>query len=118
MPIDTSALPFSKGRPASLLRDDRRKRRESVDDRESQKVRKRSGGKCEISVVGEPPCPRRACHVHHMLGGIGVRGRGESAKSARKQSACLPHHEQITGKRLQRIGPALPHFKDRYRRVR
>lgn len=118
MPIDYSLLKFSKGRVKSLLVDDARKARVSVDDRESAKVKVRSTGQCEIVERRKPRCIKKAIHVHHMIGGIGVRGRGESAKAIRKQHACPDHHELITAKKLVRIGRALPHFKDEYRRVK
>lgn len=92
-----------------------------LDDRESVKVRARSGGRCEIDVVGEGRCFRRADHVHHMIGGWKRRARGESALAIRKQHACAPCHLDITGrlggKRLIRVGGAMPHHADSYRRV-
>lgn len=118
MPIDYSLLTFSKGRPKSLLVEDVKKARVSVDDRESLKVKKRSKGQCEIVERGKPRCVKKAVHVHHMMGGIGVRGRGESAKAMRKQHACVDHHELIGGKKLFRIGRELPHYKDEYRKVK
>jgi hypothetical protein len=129
MPIDYEAIAraggFGKGRPKSLLVEDVKKKRVSVDDRESEKVRKRSGGICEVhepltsrNVKTLGRCTRRAVHVHHMLGGNGVRGRGESAKSIRKQHVCDRCHEDIGGKKLVRIGGELPHYTDRYRRVK
>lgn len=122
MPIDYEAIAraggIGKGRPKSLLVEDAKKTRVSIDERESLKVKKRSGGQCEIVEHGKSRCQKRAVHVHHMMGGIGVRGRGESAKAARKQHACSDHHDLITGKKLFRTGRELPHFKDEYRRVR
>ena len=116
--MDTSKLAHPKPRPRKLEKADRRKARVSVDDRESAKVKVRSTGQCEIVERGKPRCIKKALHVHHMLGGIGVRGRGESAKAIRKQHACTDHHDLITAKKLVRIGRALPHFKDEYRRVK
>lgn len=122
MPIDYAAVEraggIGKGRPAALLRDDRRKKRVSLDERESEKVKARSGGQCEIAEVGQPRCRKRAFHVHHMLSGIGVRGRGESAKAIRKQHTCPDHHDLITGKKLFRLGGELPHYTNWYRRVK
>jgi len=131
-PIDYEAIAraggFGKGRPKSLLVEDVKKARVSVDDRESAKVKVRSGGRREAFIEKHPDvrvdltatwrCHRRALHVHHMLSGIGVRGRGESAKEIRKQHLCQKCHEDIGGKKLQRIGGDLPHYTDAYRRVK
>lgn len=108
-------------RPRKLEKQDRLKVRVSLDDKESAKVKARSGGRCEIEVEVNRKvawrCKRRAVHVHHMLGGIGVRGRGESAKAIRKQHACSDCHSDITNHVLVRIGEQMPHYRDRYRRV-
>lgn len=120
--MDTSGLAFPKGRPSKLEKADRKSARVSIDEQESRKVRKRSTGRCEVVVQVNRKvawrCKRRAVHVHHMLGGIGVRGRGESAKAIRKQHTCQECHSDITGHVLQRIGDVLPHFMDRYTRVK
>ena len=75
---------------------------QKVDDRESRKVRTRSGGQCEVR-VGNVRCPKSAHEVHHHLGGIGVRGRGDSAKAQHKTHACAGCHGLITSRRLQHI---------------
>lgn len=124
--MDTSALPYPKPRPRKLEKADRTKQRVSVDDKESAKVTARSGGRCEAVVVMTAwcfeglvhRCQRRAVHVHHMLGGIGVRGRGESAKAIRKQHVCTACHSDIGNHVLVRIGDQMPHFTDTYRRVK
>lgn len=115
--MDTSKLAFPKGRPAALLRADVKKRRLSVDERESEKVKARSGGRCEVVEWGRERCKRRAFHVHHMLGGNGLRGRGESAKAIRKQHVCANHHRDIGAHVLERLGGPMPHWQDRYRRI-
>ena len=119
--MDTSRLPYAKPRPRKLEKADRLKARVSVDDKESAKVKKRSRGQCEIVEVmkrgSQFRCPFRANHVHHMLGGIGVRGRGESAKAERKQHVCSNCHSDIGNHVLVRLGEQMPHFTDRYRRV-
>lgn len=126
MPIDWQAIAdaggIGKGRPSALLRDDRRKKRVSLDERESEKVKARSGGQCEIRVIGEGRCLRKAVHVHHQIGGWGSRARGPSVLSRHKQHACTRCHDDITGrvggKKLVRIGGEVPLWTDRYRRVK
>ena len=118
-----ASLLFPKPRPRKLEKADRTKQRVSVDARESAKVRARSGGQCEVRWFGatgqvEYRCQRRAVHVHHMLGGIGVRGRGESAKSIRKQHTCITCHSDIGNAVLVRVGGVVPHWTDSYRRVK
>ena len=102
--MDTSDLPFAKGRPASLLREDRRKARVSKDEQESATVRERSKGQCEVwvsrpgrSFAGAfvSRCLRRAVHVHHLMGGNGVRGRGKSALAKNKLHLCAKCHADI-----------------------
>jgi hypothetical protein len=115
MPIDYSVLALPKGKPKSVLKDERDHARQSVDERENDKVKARSGGQCEIK--NPERCQRRANQVHHMLGGRGVRGRGESALAVRKQHACDKCHAAITSHRLQRIGSAVPHWTDSYRKA-
>lgn len=122
MAIDTSELPYAKGRPRKLEKADRLKARVSIDDRESAKVKARSGGRCEIwtevNRKVEWRCKRRAIHVHHMLGGSGVRGRGESARAERKQHVCTDCHSDIGNHVLVRQGDQMPHYTDRYTRLK
>jgi hypothetical protein len=112
---------FPKPRPARLEREDRKKTRVTADETESKKVKLRSGGRCEVVVQGEGRCRRRAHSVHHMIGGIGVRGRGVSALAERKQHVCdgpTGHHGLITDHVLQRVPTGtLPHYTDTYVRV-
>ena len=114
-------LAFAKEPHSALVRDAERKSRRSKDERESDKVRERSGGRCEIDVIGEGRCRRRLQHVHHMIGGR-LRGRGVSALADHKQGACEMCHRGITGgvggKTLIREGQPLPWRTDRYRRVK
>jgi hypothetical protein len=108
MSIDYSQLALPKGRPAKLAKADKTKDRESRDDAESRKVKARSGGQCEI-VLSQPTqhrCPRRGLHVHHLLGGFGVRGRGDSALAANKLHVCERCHSDIHAKVLIRLGDA------------
>jgi hypothetical protein len=69
--------------------------RKSRDEAESDKVRERSGGRCEI-VVNGVRCRRNGRQVHHRLGGNGQRGRGESALAKHKDHSCDPCHKKIT----------------------
>lgn len=115
-------LKFNKGDHASVAIDRVRKDRRSKDERESDTVRERSKGRCEIAVIGEGLCRLAAVHVHHMIGGR-MRGRGASALAQHKQAACDRHHRDITGsiggKKLQRVGDKeTPWWTDRYRRVK
>jgi hypothetical protein len=104
----------------------------ALDTRESAKVRKRSGGQCEVREVlelggwlgpaGMPVrCQRAATQVHHMIGGNGKRGRGISALAIHKQHMCDACHLWITGdlggKKLKRIGGDVPLWTDTYQRV-
>lgn len=120
--MDTSALPYPKGRPRKLEKADRLKLRTSVDDKESDKVKARSGGRCEVwTEVNRKVawhCKRRAVHVHHMLGGNGVRGRGQSALAAHKQHVCTECHSDIGNHVLVRVGDVVPIWTDRYQRVK
>lgn len=100
----------------------------ALDRKESAKVKERSGGRCEVWERdeqmfgwGNSRCKRAATQVHHMMGGRGVRGRGESALAIRKQHLCDQCHLDITGdiggKRLKRIGGMVPHYTDVYERI-
>ena len=115
-------LMFPKPRPCKLEKADRLKVRVSIDDRGSDQAKARSGGRCEVWVEVnrkvEWRCKRRAVHIHHMLGGIGVRGRGESAKAIRKQHVCSDCHSDIGAHVLVRQGDQVPHYADRYTRVK
>ncbi len=119
-------LLFPKPRPRKLEKADRLRARVSVDDRESAKAKARSGGRCEVEFVGGTSpseqlrwfastgtlpgkrCIRRAVHIHHRLGGIGVRGRGESAKADNKIHVCIQCHSDIHAHVLIPDGP---HFR-------
>lgn len=121
MSIDYSTSALPKGRPAKLAKADRANDREAIDKRESKKVKQRSGGQCEVreryadSIVPYR-CTRRAFHVHHMLGGIGVRARGKSALAIHKQHVCSDCHSDITGHVLRHIGGVIPLWTDAYKR--
>ena len=93
---------FSKGRPRTILSAEATAAWQAIDKRESAKVRQRSGGRCEVT-VGRVRCQRRAFEVHHHQGGIGVRGRGDSALMRHKTHTCSACHHRITGKTLMHI---------------
>lgn len=120
-------LPQPKPRAAALEKQDRRLKLERIDERESVKVRRRSGGQCEVVEIAECwpgtwRCTRRAEHVMHLIGGRGRRGVGISALQEHKLHGCAEHHREIDGgiggKRLKRIGGVVPVYSDPYRRVR
>lgn len=113
-----SGLLFPKLRPKVLDTDDRKKREKEFDEKESAKAKARAKGRCEIFVVGEGRCKRRDAQTHHMLGGWGRRGKGESAKAERKQRVCDSCHRLITGHALKLLqdGP-LPMWDDAYERI-
>ena len=112
-------LPFHpqpKGRPVALDRADKKAAQASADRRGSEDARKRAGGRCEVTVIGEGRCLRRDTETHHLINGR-LRGRGESARAVRKIRCCHRCHQAITQHLLQRVGEPMPHFQDRYRRV-
>jgi hypothetical protein len=120
--MDYTGLAHPKGRPRKLEKADRLKVRVSKDEAESDKVKARSKGRCEVwTQVNRKvawQCKRRAVHVHHMLGGNGVRGRGQSALKAHKQHVCTDCHSDIGAHVLVRIGGVVPLWTDRYSRVK
>ena len=109
---------FPKPRPRALEKADRRKAIDATDKAENAKVKARSGGQCEMRVWlltfpktrSQPACKvlglceRRAIHIHHLLGGIGVRGRGESALAKNKLHLCAKCHSDIHAHILQPRG--------------
>ena len=106
MRIDYGAISraggLGKGTPRKVAKAARTRLRVTVDERESAKVRVRSGGRCEVVVQGQR-CSGRAFEVHHQMGGFGVRGRGKSALARNKTHACSKCHHAITGNVLQHI---------------
>ncbi len=103
MAIDYSLFAISKGTPRAIVKAQRKQARVSIDARESDKVRERSKGICEVTIAGAGRCRRRAWQVHHHKGGIGVRGRGESALAQHKSHVCNHCHSDITAKTLQHV---------------
>jgi hypothetical protein len=105
MAIDYAKSALPKGRPAKLQKADRVKARQSYDETESAKVKARSGGQCEVVTAPHGVrCKRRGLHVHHLLGGFGVRGRGASAKVENKLHVCVRCHADIHAHVLVRDG--------------
>lgn len=99
-----------KPRPRALEKQDRTKRKKATDDKETAKVKKRSGGQCELKEVvllTEGPkayykrCVRRASETHHLLGGTGRRGVKESALAKNKLHLCGICHDLVTRHILQ-----------------
>ena len=87
----TKFSPQPKGESRHAARERRRAAQRLCDERESAKVRRRSGGTCEI-------CRRqRAAEVHHFLGGHGRRGV-ENALAENKIHLCTPCHRAVTDK--------------------
>ena len=110
-------LKFSKQRPRVLDKEDRQAELDALDRKGTTEARTRAKGCCEIEVVGERLCARPGAHTHHMLGGNGRRGKGESTKAVRKQRVCTEHHSEINNGLIRRTGKPMPHWKDRYERV-
>ena len=113
-------LMFPKQRPALLGKQDRRKTVIDLDRLENDKVKQRSGGRCEIHELhqGIPiRCTRRAYEIHHLLGGWRRRSRGVSALAEHKQHVCRRCHREVTGHVLQHIGVQVPRWTYRYRRI-
>lgn len=109
MAIDYDAIAaaggIGKGTSRKLAKEKRVATREDIDQKESDKVKARSGGRCEL-VESTPNawskysftlsrCKKRAIHIHHMLGGHGVRGRGKSALAENKLHLCPDCHADI-----------------------
>mgnify|MGYP001577103430 CR=1 FL=1 len=115
--------PQPKGRPHVLMKRERHAAVKARDEAESRKVRKRSGGRCEAEEwVFERQCRsrcrRRASEVHHMKGGIGRRGRGDSALARFKQHLCTDCHENIRLHILVPFDPQADALHVIYRRVK
>ena len=108
------SIGFPKPRPGALLKKDRVKAKQSVEDRENAKVKARSQGQCEVVqefvYVGGRRCLRRASEIHHLLGGSGRRGVKESALAENKIHVCGVCHDLITRHILQ---PHWTHVEDR-----
>lgn len=115
-------LKFAKSRPRALDRADRKQLVVTTDKAEDKAVKARSKGQCEVFVVGNGRCGKKATSIHHMLSGWGRRARGESALAIRKQHVCdgpTGCHRLITGHVLRLLVDGdLPRFDDAYERVK
>jgi hypothetical protein len=120
--MDYTGLAHPKPRPRKLEKADRLKVRVSLDDKGSDQARARAGGRCEIWTQVNRKiawrCKRRVLHIHHMIGGIGKRGRGISALAKHKQAVCSECHSDIGAHVLVRHGGVVPLWNDRYTRVK
>jgi hypothetical protein len=80
----------------------------AIDEKESAKVRKRSEGRCEVRTwvmeMLEPRCRHLAAHVHHLIGGRGKRGIGDSALAENKVHCCVRCHTDIHAGKLKSLG--------------
>ena len=128
--MDTPRLRHPKP-TATADRAARKRAMQAKDRAESDIVRKRSGGLCEVGYewfdgprwLGSARCNRRAEHVHHMIKGRGKRAVGASVLAQHKQHVCHQCHQDIEGgvggKRLILVQAGhLPVYTDVYRRVR
>ena len=106
-------LQFPKGTSPKVERETRRRAVVARDRKGSRQARARAEGRCEAVVNGQR-CPLEGRHVHHMIGGIGKRGRGISALAERKQLVCFEHHGLIHQNKIERIGGDVPHYTDTY----
>ena len=89
--------------PKAIEKAERVKARQSADEKGSAEAKARGGGRCEM-VIGGTRCTRRALHIHHLLGGFGVRGRGASALAKNKLHLCERDHRDIHAHVLVQTG--------------
>jgi len=101
---------IAKPPPRALVKAKRDSSWQAIDEAESDKVRARSGGRCEVTVAGAR-CLRRGFEVHHHIGGWRRRGRGPSALARNKTHACSKCHGLITSNVLEHLAG------NRYRRI-
>jgi hypothetical protein len=94
--------PIGKGKPKLAEKMDNDRTWQALDKSESEKVKRRSKGICEV-VAGGRRCHRRASEVHHHIGGWKLRGRGISALAKNKTHACSTCHPLITGNVLEHV---------------
>ena len=89
--------------PRYLEQRARKAARDRLDRQESDKARRRSGGRCEVVLRGERCQKRGGLQVHHMLRGVGKRAVGDSLLAEFKVHACADHHRDLD---LYRILPS------------
>ena len=88
-------LAFPKPVPQFVERQERRACQQARERLENAAVKERSGGRCEV-VLGETRCRKAGREVHHLLGGYGRRGRGDSVLAAYKVHTCVEHHRLMS----------------------
>ncbi len=101
-------MSLDKPRPHALVVRDKRAALKAQDEAENQKVKQRSGGRCERIEEINPAiwrrCPRRASQTHHLIGGIGRRNIAEgSVLAEHKVHLCDLCHAEITGHILRTL---------------
>jgi len=99
-------LAFPKPFPQVFARQARRACQQARERRENTTVKARSGGRCEVVLDGKR-CRRAGREVHHLLGGNGRRGRGDSALATHKVHTCVDHH-RLMGLRWIEVTWATP----------
>jgi len=97
--------PQPKPRARKLEKSDRAKAKAKLDRAENAKVRKRSGGRCEVLSCGMAwtlygwtlqRCQRRAVgDPHHLIKGYGQRNVGPSIWAEWKLATCKECHSDI-----------------------
>ena len=88
-------LAFPKPVPQFVERQQRRACQQARERLANAKVRARSGGRCEVVLDGRR-CRKAGREVHHLLGGHGRRGRGDSALATHKVHTCVEHHRLMS----------------------
>lgn len=94
-----ASLKFAK--PETRAAEKRRKAAaiRAIDKAEREKVKARSGGRCEVIIVRDvyhARCSRRASENHHLISGSGKRNHGPSILAAHRLHCCGPCHHLIT----------------------
>jgi hypothetical protein len=102
-------------KPPIRSRATRRRAAERRDARQSERVRERSGGRCEV--VTDRRCTRPAQEIHHLRKPRLVHPEPEA-----KQHVCTQCHLWITGpiggRVLQIISDGAATWSDKYERLR
>ena len=102
----TPDLAFPKPVPQFVERQQRRACQQARERLENAAVQARSGGRCEVVLDGRR-CRKAGREVHHLLGGHGRRGRGDSALATHKVHTCVAHH-RLMGLRWIEVTWATP----------
>lgn len=103
--------PQPKPRIRALVKRDKDAAKDAIDRREKAKVRKRSGGMCEVRWKHQgrgftaARCWRRAIPgTHHLIFGIGRRNVGKSILAEHRLDVCQRCHDEITQRILVPVG--------------